>query len=306
MTLYSEEIEQRRVALHRLASKRALESYLRRGWVPEIWRTLADASRTEEKFARHLIALYGEIPAFAKKTAMRLLRETRESHSTPQYVWRTRGDNKIRPTHAAKDGKIFSWDAPLPAYHPGEQKNCRCWAEPYVQGRTEFAHHEFISDLYSSVTPWDDTDFVWHYYFGGGRFRTLDQIGHLRQIAEYYAYHHGAFRRLSDQIADEARKKVSGPFTHDFWNTYDFKPIAFSYGSATVKGLFAGTVEERGSMLFIQGRSSFLFFDRFADPTGHGIEPGGTPYEITGNWITSFTAQVFKDASKSQYYDRSK
>jgi hypothetical protein len=58
---------------------------------------------------------------------------------------------------------------------------------------------------------------------------------------------------------------------------------------------------ERGGMFLLQGRISFSFFDRFADPLNLGIEPGGIPYDIIDNWITSFTAQVVKDPSKSQY-----
>ncbi len=224
-----------------------------------------------------------------------------------QYVWRTRGDNKVRPSHSANEGKVFSWDAPPRTGHPGEAYNCRCWAEPYVQGRTEFFDHEFISDLnLSDGKEWGIGDFVAHYYFGGGSVRTLVNTGHLRQIAEYYAYHHGAFRRLSDQIAEKARERGSGPFSDDFRHTYDFKPICVRLRKRDsiwpVRGDRGGARRHASP----SREDLFQFFDRFADPTGHGIEPGGIPYDIVDNWITSFTAQVFKDPSKSQYGKRSK
>ncbi len=47
------------------------------------------------------------------------------------YVWATVGDDKVRPSHAANDGMIFSWDEPPSTGHPGEEAGCRCSAEPY-------------------------------------------------------------------------------------------------------------------------------------------------------------------------------
>lgn len=46
------------------------------------------------------------------------------------YRWQTVGDEKVRPTHAARHGLVFRWEAPLPDGHPGEAANCRCWAVP--------------------------------------------------------------------------------------------------------------------------------------------------------------------------------
>ena len=54
------------------------------------------------------------------------------AHQTPLYVWRTQEDSKVRPSHAANDGKIFAWDNPPPTGNPGEALGCRCWAEPYL------------------------------------------------------------------------------------------------------------------------------------------------------------------------------
>lgn len=44
-----------------------------------------------------------------------------------QYVWRTVGDSRVRPEHAALDGTVRDFsDSP----NPGDEINCRCWAEP--------------------------------------------------------------------------------------------------------------------------------------------------------------------------------
>ncbi|MFW0777116.1 MAG: phage minor head protein [Rickettsiales bacterium] len=47
-----------------------------------------------------------------------------------KYIWRTAGDDKVRPSHAANDGKIFEWDNPPPTGNPGDAPGCRCIAEP--------------------------------------------------------------------------------------------------------------------------------------------------------------------------------
>ncbi|MBO6947640.1 MAG: hypothetical protein JJ855_06630 [Rhodospirillales bacterium] len=46
-----------------------------------------------------------------------------------KYIWRTRGDSKVRSEHAERDGKVFEWNNPHEGGHPGEATNCRCRAE---------------------------------------------------------------------------------------------------------------------------------------------------------------------------------
>jgi len=49
-----------------------------------------------------------------------------------KYIWSTSLDERVRPEHAAREGKVFSWDDPPEDGHPGEPINCRCVARPYV------------------------------------------------------------------------------------------------------------------------------------------------------------------------------
>ncbi len=143
------------------------------------------------------------------------------------------------------------------------------WRFPYREGETEFAEHTFTSGLASSYGRWGLGSFIRHFYGGGGRTVTLDEIGHLLEIAEYYAYSaggDGAFRRLSDQIASRARTNGVGSFPYHFEGAYDFGSVQLAHGNAVVRGDFFGTVADRGEMLRIEGDSSFHFGDVFTDP----------------------------------------
>ena len=51
---------------------------------------------------------------------------TRETLPTQCYIWHTCGDDKVRSSHAELDGTVHSVDEDI---FPGEDYNCRCWAE---------------------------------------------------------------------------------------------------------------------------------------------------------------------------------
>jgi len=55
------------------------------------------------------------------------------------YVWRATSDSRVRESHRAVDGLVWSWSSPPPgtgpygeAAHPGEAIQCRCGAEPVI------------------------------------------------------------------------------------------------------------------------------------------------------------------------------
>ncbi len=45
------------------------------------------------------------------------------------YRWRTQDDERVRPEHARRFGRLFAWAYPPAGGHPGEDYGCRCWAE---------------------------------------------------------------------------------------------------------------------------------------------------------------------------------
>lgn len=67
-----------------------------------------------------------------KGTSIELtLKALKETHPSKLYIWRTRGDANVRPSHAANNGKVFSWDSRPTTGHPGEDYGCRCIAEAF-------------------------------------------------------------------------------------------------------------------------------------------------------------------------------
>lgn len=62
-----------------------------------------------------------------------LTEERQADIGVTSYVWRTVGDERVRDTHEENDGQEFAWsDPPAETGHPGEDVNCRCWAEPIL------------------------------------------------------------------------------------------------------------------------------------------------------------------------------
>ncbi len=109
----------------------------------------------------------------------------KQSHAKTHYIWRTRNDRKVRPSHAANDGKIFAWSNPPATGHPGEDYGCRCTAEPYQLGTSE--HLELLlSDVNDTGPEWSSEDFVNHYRTGNGRGVTLRETGHLIRVVNRY------------------------------------------------------------------------------------------------------------------------
>lgn len=63
--------------------------------------------------------LYGQTNAFRQQDL-----------GITQFVWRTAGDERVRPEHDDLDGETFSYDDPPDEGLPGEPIQCRCTAEP--------------------------------------------------------------------------------------------------------------------------------------------------------------------------------
>lgn len=89
---------------------------------------------------------------------------TDEMNENPEdyYIWRTEKDDRVRGKHAEREGKIFNWHIPPEGGHPGEDYNCRCWAEPYRPERhndkpmiVDVSGLEMFKELQKTLKPVD-------------------------------------------------------------------------------------------------------------------------------------------------------
>jgi hypothetical protein len=247
-----------------------------------------------------------------------------------RYIWRTEQDARVRPSHAANNGKIFSMDNPPSTGNPGEDYNCRCWAEP-MDGE-QYVRQTLISAVNDSEYKWTDIDFWNHYTVRSGRPVTLQEIGHLSDVINYFANgvitsdgSRGGYQAVEEQIIRKAEKSTQGLLNYKFDRVYQFGSYwelvllngRYSLGESTIIGEFDGTVRKEQSegkeYLVINGIISYEFKDEFSDPyekieraqilydvtreeaeriVGDSADEDGEPYGITGQWQTKLSATV--------------
>ncbi len=90
-----------------------------------------------------------------------------------KYIWRTVQDEKTRPGHAALNYKVRNWDD---SPDPGEEHNCRCWAEPY----DESLYKDAISP---TIGPFDLT--AGTVILRGGFLLSLEIAGIISRLLRY-------------------------------------------------------------------------------------------------------------------------
>lgn len=238
-------------------------------------------------------------------------------HPTTHYVWRTKEDEKVRRSHRENNGKVFAWDSPPETGHPGEDYGCRCIAEPYERGDSEYAYQTITSAINDNPEQWNTLDFIDHFRNGGGRPVTLSETGNLAGLIFQYFYPALVIDRINAQIVDAARRVKSGPVSYDFDGTYQFIDYVFAFGKGVIRGLFSGSVKTENRMMYIEGEIVYEYSDRFTDPldlreiaTGSSAltpeswqltEFGGTAYDITDTWTTRFRAEAKLDSDESMY-----
>lgn len=76
-----------------------------------------------------------------------------------RYRWRTSNDERVRPEHVEREGKVFEWTDPPADGHPGYPINCRCTAEPVITDvleqleKEEQADREKLAQLQAGELP---------------------------------------------------------------------------------------------------------------------------------------------------------
>ena len=103
-------------------------------------RSLRDGSRSAQVVGEvaHILGPSGENINRARLIARdqigkldgQLTRQKQTESGIKGYAWRGALDGRERPSHVAREGVIFQWNAPPPDGHPGQPVQCRCSAEP--------------------------------------------------------------------------------------------------------------------------------------------------------------------------------
>lgn len=248
----------------------------------------------------------------------------KETAKTPQgqYIWRTVEDQKVRKGHAEFNRTVRDWnDDP----DPGEEFNCRCWAEP-VNCDKEFITQNIISDIKDDKDQWTWVDYLAYFYVGGGQGIELSDMGWLGSIIEESETQ--VFIPVQEQVADLARQIEQGEIRYTTENIYEFEDVSYPIGEATISSETIGTASINGKCLIIDAEVTYTFFDDFTDPLdireandwiqntfypflsgkipfipksmpeilrlyferGDITEAGGTPYHIRGQWKTKLSA----------------
>ena len=250
---------------------------------------------------------FEKVKAIIELVNREIKEETRESHTTTHYIWRTQDDNKVRSNHAKFNGRVFSWDNAPPTGHPGEDYNCRCWAEPFTprqENLREFVAQTVTSAAVDSETAWVREDFFHHYRHANGKMVRLSEIGHLHSIinhAQIYDQGGGSvFERVEKNIIRQARERGEGVFPYHFINSYQFQPALYELGNTTIRGDGSMSIKAEGHFLVITANVNYALSDMFTDPYDpYDNIPGeinidGIPYAITGEWVTHIEAIVKK------------
>lgn len=262
----------------------------------------------------HFLAVWAKANEAARRAAI----EQQEEGYT-RYIWRTSGDNRVRSSHAANNGRVFAWDSPPPTGHPGEDYGCRCRAEPYKPGESEYAGQTMASSINDSGYKWSDVDFTRHFYLGNGRGVTLAETGHLGGIINYYFYRLGKYNDVNAQIIEAARRHT-GEFGYPFDSAYEFRDYLFVFGGGTVSGLFTGSVRHENGMMYVEGSIEYFYDDTFTDPIDarellrETSDPddatelqvrisdlGGRYFPIRDYWKATFRAEARADRRSSIY-----
>jgi SPP1 gp7 family putative phage head morphogenesis protein len=109
----------------------------------ERWESLSDKLRDGIDQVNDLVDY--RVDLIARDQSSKIASAFNEARSAAvgisQYTWQTAGDERVRETHAANDGQVFSFDEGAPIDdgmgNPGDDINCRCAALPYVEEAEE-------------------------------------------------------------------------------------------------------------------------------------------------------------------------
>jgi len=175
-----------------------------------------------------------------------------------------------------------------------------------------------VSGLDPNGLSWSTSDFLWHFYFGGGEGVSLSSIGYLdgvKNVANTSGT--GGVYRFDahvTQVANGMSKPYDGTFTDDFNRSYDFSSVKYELGSGVLSGEYSGSMtctpftSMAGGTYTYTGPATITYSDTFTDPLGiinyfygsstsstapswlaAAADFGGTAFPISDSWVQTLS-----------------
>lgn len=73
----------------------------------------------------------GKIAQHRQRYRATLDKERQTATGITHYIWSTEGDDKVRDSHARREGQVYDWNS---TPFPGSEAGCRCTAAPLMEG----------------------------------------------------------------------------------------------------------------------------------------------------------------------------
>jgi SPP1 gp7 family putative phage head morphogenesis protein len=115
--------------------------------VQSVVRSAADTGQTTRSLTRELAQRFAVSQSRAELIARdqlsklngQIAAKRQTDYGVSRYRWSTSGDERVRASHEALDGRVFAWNQPPAEGHPGEAVLCRCVAEPIFEDEEDEA-----------------------------------------------------------------------------------------------------------------------------------------------------------------------
>ena len=157
------------------------------------------------------------------RTGTPVARTLKQARPTTHYIWRTRRDSRVRPSHLKMTAKCL----------PGTTRHPPATGRIMAAAASRALLRGYSGDLVAYSTRHPDNrsaleshDMIWHYYTGDGKAVTLSEIGHLREVAAHWAYRLRRLENWNGDIINKARsvimtklKLVFATMISAVWNT---------------------------------------------------------------------------------------
>ena len=162
------------------------------------------------------------------------------------YIWITQGDNKVRPSHQAREGRIFSYDEHP---QPGEEYGCRCFAEPYYgeipDGEDPTSRLTYRDSLTNETKPvpesWSNSKTFENHLRHAKDFGAKSGEDYVKQSQDFM--HRGIEEKLPTIITKDGYVKIYEHKTNTF-GVYSPQGKTENYFKPTPKNYFRNEIQK--------------------------------------------------------------